>query len=59
MTVVLWVQRQRATVGKILTSNGDYLFRCHEDAKVQAAISLLMPVRLDEYRHRELHRSSR
>jgi len=31
------------------------LLRYHEDAKAQTAISLLMPVRLDEYRHRGLH----
>lgn len=55
MTAVLQVAAPEGDSGKILTSNGDYLFRYHEGAKVQAAISLLMPVRLDEYHHRELH----
>lgn len=55
MTTVLQVATPEGDSGKILTSAGDYLFRYHEEAKAQAAISLLMPVRLDEYRHRELH----
>jgi len=55
MTAVLQVATPEGDSGKILTSAGDYLFRYHEDAKAQAAISLLMPVRMDEYRHRELH----
>lgn len=55
MTAVLQVATPQGDSGKILTSAGDYLFRYREDAKAQAAISLLMPVRLDEYRHRELH----
>lgn len=55
MTAVLQVATPEGDSGKILTSAGDYLFRYHEEAKAQAAISLLMPVRLDEYRHRELH----
>ncbi|SFP06223.1 type II toxin-antitoxin system HipA family toxin [Pseudomonas borbori] len=55
MTAVLQVATPQGASGKIITSAGDYLFRYHEDAKAQAAISLLMPVRLDEYRHRELH----
>lgn len=55
MTVVLHVATPEGNSGKILSSNGDYLFRYHEEAKVQAAISLLMPVRLEEYRHRDLH----
>ncbi|MNF31554.1 Serine/threonine-protein kinase HipA [compost metagenome] len=55
MTAVLQVATPQGDSGKIITSAGDYLFRYHEDAKAQAAISLLMPVRLDEYRHRELH----
>lgn len=55
MTAVLQVATPEGDSGKILASAGDYLFRYHEDAKAQAAISLLMPVRLDEYRHRELH----
>ena len=55
MPAVLHVATPQGESGKILTSAGDYLFRYHEDAKARAAISLLMPVRLDEYRHRELH----
>ena len=55
MTAVLQVATPEGACGRILTSDTDYLFRYHEDAKAQAAISLLMPVRLDEYRHRELH----
>lgn len=55
MTAVLQVATPEGDSGKILTSTGDYLFRYHEDAEARAAISLLMPVRMDEYRHRELH----
>ncbi|MGP9826034.1 type II toxin-antitoxin system HipA family toxin [Ectopseudomonas khazarica] len=55
MTAVLQVATPEGASGRILTNGTDYLFRYHEDAKDQAAISLLMPVRLDEYRHRELH----
>lgn len=36
-------------------STASYLFRYHDSAEARAAISLLMPVRLDEYRYRELH----
>lgn len=55
MAAVLQVSTPEGDSGKILSSAGDYLFRYHEGAHAQAAISLLMPVRLDEYRHRELH----
>jgi serine/threonine-protein kinase HipA len=55
MTAVLQVATPEGDSGKILTRAGDYLFRYREDAEAKAAISLLMPVRLDEYRHRELH----
>lgn len=55
MTAILKVTTPQGDSGKILKSNGDYLFRYHEEAHPQAAISLLMPVRTDEYRHRELH----
>lgn len=55
MTAVLHVTTPEGDSGKILSSAGGYLFRYHEKAKAQAAISLLMPVRMDEYRHRELH----
>jgi serine/threonine-protein kinase HipA len=49
MTAVLQVATPEGDSGKILTSTGDYLFRYHEDAEAQAAISLRMPVRMDEY----------
>ncbi|SDW28488.1 serine/threonine-protein kinase HipA [Pseudomonas sp. NFACC08-1] len=55
MTTLLRVATPEGDSGRILSSTGDYLFRYREDADAQAAISLLMPVRLDEYRHRELH----
>jgi len=55
MSNVLRVTTPEGSSGKILGSGGDYLLRYHEDAKAQTAISLLMPVRLDEYRHRGLH----
>ncbi|MFT0865300.1 type II toxin-antitoxin system HipA family toxin [Pseudomonas sp. CAM1A] len=41
--------------GALLTSAGDYLFRYGPHTVADAAISLLMPVRTEEYRHRELH----
>jgi HipA-like protein len=55
MTTVLKVATPEGESGRILTSSGDYLFRYNEDAKAQVAISLLMPVRLDEYLQRVLH----
>lgn len=41
--------------GRILTTVDGYSFRYQEEASPHAAISLLMPVRHEEYRHRELH----
>ncbi|WP_336356669.1 type II toxin-antitoxin system HipA family toxin [Pseudomonas granadensis] len=41
--------------GKLFSDAEDYTFRYHEDASPQMAISLLMPVRHDEFRRRELH----
>jgi serine/threonine-protein kinase HipA len=41
--------------GRILHSGEDYLFRYQDEAVLQAAISLLMPVRPEEFRRRELH----
>lgn len=41
--------------GRIMASAADYIFRYHEDAFANTAISLLMPVRTDEFRQRELH----
>jgi len=55
MTAVLQVATPEGDSGRILSSGTDYLFRYHEDVEAKAAISLLMPVRFDEYRHRELH----
>ncbi|WP_437882291.1 type II toxin-antitoxin system HipA family toxin [Pseudomonas sp. LRF_L74] len=55
MTAVLRVATPEGESGRVFNSAGDYLFRYHEEAKAPAAISLLMPVRLDEYLHRELH----
>lgn len=55
MPVVLQVTTPQGESGKIVSSAASYLFRYHENARAQTAISLLMPVRLDEYRHRELH----
>ena len=44
MTAVLQVATLEGDSGKILTRTGDYLFRYHDDAEAQAAISLLMRV---------------
>ncbi|KPW29782.1 Uncharacterized protein ALO59_02565 [Pseudomonas amygdali pv. mellea] len=55
MMTTLQVATPEGESGRILSSAGDYLFRYHHDARTQAAISLLMPPRADEYRHRELH----
>jgi len=41
--------------GALVAQDGDYLFRYQDSASARAAISLLMPVRLDDYRRRELH----
>lgn len=55
MGAVLQVATPEGRSGRLLSSQGDYLFRCHEEAELQTAISLLMPVRMEEYRHRDLH----
>lgn len=55
MPAMLQVATPEGGSGKVFNTAGDYLFRYHEDAVAQAAISLLMPVRLEEYRYRELH----
>ncbi|KTB95718.1 type II toxin-antitoxin system HipA family toxin [Pseudomonas syringae] len=55
MMTTLQVATPQGESGRILSSAGDYLFRYHHDASTQAAVSLLMPLRMDEYRHRELH----
>lgn len=55
MAAVLQVATPDGASGRIVGGAGDYRFRYHDEANPQAAISLLMPVRLDEYRHRDLH----
>ena len=55
MSTVLQVATPEGESGKAFSSGGDYLFRYDDDAKARAAISLLMPRRVDEYRQRELH----
>ncbi|MFP3406419.1 Serine/threonine-protein kinase HipA [compost metagenome] len=55
MTAMLRVATPGGESGTVFSSADDYLFRYREDASAHAAISLLMPLRLDEYRHRELH----
>lgn len=41
--------------GRVLTTAEDFIFRYEEDALPNRAISLSMPVRLDEFRRRDLH----
>lgn len=55
MITTLQVATPEGESGRVSSSAGDYLFRYRDEAKAQASISLLMPLRLDEYRHRELH----
>lgn len=55
MTTMLQVATPEGESGRIFSSTGDYLFRYGDDAEARSAISLLMPVRLDEYQHRKLH----
>ena len=49
MTAVLQVATPEGDSGKILTRTDDYLFCYHDDAEAQAAISLFMPMCMDEY----------
>lgn len=51
---VLKVSTPQGASGRVFTSGDDYLFRYHEETTAATAISLLMPLRHDEYRHREL-----
>lgn len=55
MMTTLRVATPEGESGRIINAGGDYLFRYREDARASAAISMLMPARLEEYRHRELH----
>ncbi|KAF1030041.1 MAG: hypothetical protein GAK37_01503 [Pseudomonas sp.] len=52
----LGVHTPQGTSGRVfIAANGDYLFRYADDAIAQSAVSLLMPVRAEEYRRRDLH----
>ncbi|WDY57924.1 type II toxin-antitoxin system HipA family toxin [Pseudomonas sp. PSKL.D1] len=55
MSTSLAVATPEGESGTILTSSGDFLFRYGAHADKAAAVSLLMPVRAEEYRQRELH----
>lgn len=55
MSAPLQVSTPAGDSGRIFTSADDYIFRYADQATARAAISLLMPVRMDEYRRRELH----
>ncbi|MCU0124496.1 type II toxin-antitoxin system HipA family toxin [Pseudomonas vlassakiae] len=55
MSVSLTVSTPEGISGTILKSAGDYLFRYAGETEKEAAVSLLMPVRAEEYRHRDLH----
>ncbi|VVN28622.1 hypothetical protein PS619_04702 [Pseudomonas fluorescens] len=51
----LQVSTPEGNSGRLFSDTEDFTFRYHEDASPQMAISLLMPVRHDEFRRRELH----
>lgn len=51
----LQVHTPQGASGSVFTSAGDYLFRYGDNALPPSALSLVMPVRADEYRRRELH----
>lgn len=55
MSAPLQVSTPTGDSGRIFTSADDYIFRYADEASARSAISLLMPVRMDEYRRRELH----
>ncbi|MBA1323159.1 type II toxin-antitoxin system HipA family toxin [Pseudomonas plecoglossicida] len=55
MSASLTVTTPQGLSGTILTSAADYLFRYAAEADPHAAVSLLMPTRAEEYRHRDLH----
>lgn len=55
MPTLLQVSTPEGESGRVLRSEDDYIFRYCDDAAAHTAISLLMPPRIDEYRHRELH----
>lgn len=51
----LRVHTPQGDSGSVLMGADDYLFRYDATAKAHCAISLSMPVRVEEYRRRELH----
>ncbi|RYH57776.1 MAG: type II toxin-antitoxin system HipA family toxin [Alcaligenaceae bacterium] len=55
MPTLLQVSTPEGESGRVMRSEDDYIFRYRNDANAHRAISLLMPPRMDEYRHRELH----
>jgi len=55
MKTSLKVTTPQGYSGRVLAGLDDYLFRYGEDAAARAAVSLLMPVRSEDYHSRELH----
>lgn len=55
MPTLLQVSTPEGESGRVMRSEDDYIFRYRDDAAAHSAISLLMPPRMNEYRHRELH----
>ena len=51
----LKVSTPQGPSGRIISGVEDYLFRYDAEASAQASVSLLMPVRAEEYRSRGLH----
>jgi serine/threonine-protein kinase HipA len=51
----LLVHTPQGESGSVLISANDYLFRYSSNAVPQSAVSLTMPLRVEEYRRRELH----
>lgn len=51
----LRVHTPQGISGSVFTAQDDYIFRYRDEAPANSAVSLLMPVRTEDYRHRELH----
>lgn len=51
----LKVSTPQGESGRIVSVNDDYLFRYGDEAAANAAVSLLMPLRTEDYRSRDLH----
>jgi serine/threonine-protein kinase HipA len=51
----LQVRTPQGESGALRTGKSDYIFRYADQAPAAAALSLTMPVRVDEYRHPALH----